>query len=473
MTVGQTGFGTVTFSVASSVPAGTKAGWTATIYTDAGYTQQVGNQTGGVINANVIKNNLKLGAYIDLYQYRNTGGVWPVGLYPGLNPTMRATNVNTILPSLDVFYMFSESQLYSDGNLYFGTNVGNPAALVLNSAGTGWANNTGSVSGGYVDGSNPDYTYSAYALKNSMYFLAQQTAWASNNTFMCIGGYLLSNYMDQAGANSTLATAAGSQVATLMNITGCMGVDLDYEPVGQNCNPTNMALLCQKISAAVKAISSTREVHLTLVPALSTADSQLRIATAVACYPYVDQINVMTYDDPNNLYEPNYQPGNVPVYSHTGVARSIQSVQWFINAGVPANKLGMGFACYGRNSASEGAAFTNTGSPYDQIVRSADAAGQSGNTFPYGTWSGSSPVNNPAPNSQSDYYYNPTQAVWAFDSCQTVTDKVEAAYNLGIRSVFTWQISGDYANEGSLLPAGNARANFALIKTARSVINSL
>ena len=471
--IGQTGFGNVTFNVASSIPSDTKANWTATFYSDAGFTQQVGNQTGGFINANVTKNALKLGAYIDLYQYRNTGGVWPVGLYPGLNPTMRATNINNILPSLDVFYMFSESQLYSDGKLYFGTNVGNPAALVLNSAGTGWATNTGSVSGGYVDANNPDYTYSAYALKNSMYYLAQQSAWSSNNTFMCIGGYLLSQYMDLAGANPGLAATAGSQIATLMNITGCVGVDLDYEPVGQNCNPANMAVLCQAINSAVKAINATYEVHLTLVPALSTGDSQLRMATAVACYPYVDQVNVMTYDDPNNLYESNYQPGNVPVFSHTGVARSVQSVQWFINAGVPANKLGLGFACYGRNSASESAAFSNTGSVYDQIVRSADAAGQTGNTFSYGTWSGSSPISNPAPSSQSDYYYNPTQAIWAFDSCQTITDKVEASHNQGLRAVFTWQISGDYANEGSPLPPGNSRANFALIQTARTIIDSL
>lgn len=50
----------------------------------------------------------QLGVYIDLYQYRNNGGVYPDGDYIGLNPNMRAANINTILPSLDKFYFFSK-----------------------------------------------------------------------------------------------------------------------------------------------------------------------------------------------------------------------------------------------------------------------------------------------------------------------------------------------------------------------------
>jgi hypothetical protein len=117
----------------------------------------------------------EFGAYIDLYQYRNNGGVYPDDC-PGLNPNMRAVNINGILPSLDKFYFFLEAQIHSDGKLYFGTNLGNQAALVLNAAGTNWADNTGSISGGWVSDTNPDYAYSAYAIKNSIYYL-----WAPRN----------------------------------------------------------------------------------------------------------------------------------------------------------------------------------------------------------------------------------------------------------------------------------------------------
>jgi len=385
---------------------------------------------------------------------------------------MRAANINTILPSLDKFYVLLEAQIHSDGKLYFGTNVGNPAALVLNAAGTNWADNTGSVSGGYVSPTNPDYTYSAYAIKNSIYYLSQQSAWSTKNLMLSVGGYLLSQTMDQAGGSALLAQTAADQIATLVQITGAVGVDLDYEPVGQPCIPANMALLCQKIQTAVKALDPTYEIHLTIIPPLSLADPDLKISTALACQGYVDQINIMTYDDPNNLDQSPYQPGNATVYNHTGVGRSVQSVQWFLDQGVTRDKLGMGIAGYGRNSAS-GQAFTNNGTPYDQIVRIAGSSGAADPQFMLGRLNAAVPIVNPNPTTQGNFYYSPTTAVWGFDSVDTIADKVQASSNLGIRAVFAWQLSNDYSDPASVLPAGNPLANFALVKAAQAAIANL
>jgi GH18 family chitinase len=432
----------------------------------------VGSTQALTISAPVVQTKPQFGAYIDLYQYRNTGGVYPDGSYVGLNPNMRAANINTILPSLDKFYILAETQLYSDGKLYFGTNTGNAAALVLNAAGTDWANNTGTVSGGYVSPTNPDYTYSAYALKNSIYYLSQQSAWSTKNLMLSIGGYQLSQYMDQAGNSALLAQTAADQIAKLVQITGAVGVDLDYEPVGQSCIPANMALLCQKIQAAVKALNASYEVHLTLIPPLSQADPDLKTDTALACQAYVDQINVMTYDDPNNLNQPPYQPGNVAVYNQTGVGRSVQSVQWFIDKGVTRNKLGMGIAGYGRNSAN-GQAFTNQGTPYDQIVRIAGSAGALTSEFLLGRFNGVVPITNPNPTSQANYYNSPTQAIWGFDSISTISEKAVSSSNMGLRAVFMWQLSNDYSDPASVLPPGNAMANFALVKGAQAAIAPL
>jgi hypothetical protein len=44
---------------------------------------------------------------------------------------------------------------------------------------------------------------------------------------------------------------------------------------------------------------------------------------------------------------------------------------------------------------------------------------------------------------------------------------------MNLRAVFAWQISNDYANTASTAPAGNARANFALLSAARNAINNL
>jgi len=44
---------------------------------------------------------------------------------------------------------------------------------------------------------------------------------------------------------------------------------------------------------------------------------------------------------------------------------------------------------------------------------------------------------------------------------------------MDLRAVFMWQISNDYANTASPHPAGNPRANFALLSAARTAIQSL
>jgi hypothetical protein len=470
--VNGSGVASFTDTVSSVIPAGSPFTAFIRFYSDAARTLQVGSSQALTISAPVVQTKPKYGAYIDLYQYRNTGGVFPDGSYVGLNPNMRAANINTILPSIDQFYMLAEVQIFSDGKLYFGTNTGIPAALVLNAAGTDWADNTGTVSGGYVSPTNPDYAFSAYALKNSIYYLAQQSAWSTKNLILSIGGYNLSQFMDQAGNSAILAQTAADQIAALVQITGAVGVDLDYEPVGQSCIPANMALLCQKIQAAVKALNINYEVHLTLIPPLSQADPDLKTDTALACQPYVDQINVMTYDDPNNLNQPPYEPGTVAVYNHTGVGRSVQSVQWFIDKGVTRNKLGMGIAGYGRNSAN-GQAFTNSGTPYDQIVRIAGSAGALTSEFQLGRFNGVVPITNPNPTSQANYYNSPTQAIWGFDSVETIAEKAVSASNMGLRAVYMWQISNDYSDPSSVLPAGNPLANFALIKGALAAIAPL
>jgi GH18 family chitinase len=320
---------------------------------------------------------------------------------------------------------------------------------------------------------NPDYTYSAWALKNTIAYMANQSV--NRNSFMlCIGGYLLSDNMDLAGASSLTAAAAASQIVTLMNLCGAKGVDMDYEPVGLSCNPGRMATLMEAIYTAVKAVNPAYEVHLTIIPSLSQSDPDLKIATAAACQDFADQINIMTYDDPSTLGQPLYQPGNIPVYNHSGVTRSVQSVQWFIDAGIAPDKLGMGIALYARNSASPAAAF-NAQNPvvYSQIVASANAAGQTSNSFSLGRYQGTANIQNPAPTGQSDYYAPPATALWAFDSVDTIGSKVQAASQMSLRAVFAWQISNDYANTASTAPAGDARANFALLSAARNAINNL
>lgn len=449
---------------------------TVQIFTDKEFTQEVGSASTELIiiaPAPTPTSVVKLGAYIELWQYRNTDATYPYSVNSGWNPVVRASNVSAnALTLIDHFYLLAGVQLNgNDSKIYFGNPVGlPPAALVLNVAGTDWNTNTGSAQGTYVDPSNPDYTYSAWALKNTIAYMVNQSV-NRNNFLLSVGGYLLSDTMDLAGSSSAQAAIAASQIVTLMTLCGAKGVDIDYEPVGIPCNPGRISTLMEAVYNAVKAINPSYEVHLTLIPSILQSDPDQKVASAVACVDYVDQLNVMTYDDPSTLGQTPYQPGSVPVFNHTGVDRSVQSVQWFIDAGFPASKLGLGIAAYARNSASPSAAFNAQNPvPYSQIVASADAAGQSTNSFPLGRYSGTANIQNPAPTGPGNYYAPLETAIWGFDSVDTIHSKVQNASAMSLRAVFMWQISNDYANTSSPHPAGNSRANFALLSAARNAI---
>ena len=467
-------------TLAASLPGVGPYTLSVSLYSDAARTLQIGTTSLVIsVTPGITPTTPELGAYIDLWQYRNTDATYPFVTDSGLNPVVRASNIKTnCVPNLDKFYLLAEVELNGlDGKVYFGA-AGTylppfpAAAQVLNPTGTTWNTNTGSAQGTYVDSLNPDYVYSAWALKNTIAYLVDQTV-STTNFMLCIGGYNLSNNMDLAGSSSVLATTAANQIVTLMNLCGAKGVDIDYEPVGVPANPARMAVLMQAIYTAVKAFNPSYEVHLTVIPSLSQTDPDQKIATAVACQNYADQVNVMTYDDPSTLGQAPYQPGNLPVYNHTGVDRSVQSVQWFIDAGVARAKLGLGLGLYARNADGVNSFGAFNPVPYSQIVASADAAGQTTNSFPGGRYQGTANIQNPAPTSSSNYYAPSATALWGFDSVDTVADKVKASSNMGLRAVFAWQISTDYADTTSPPSAGDARANFALLSAARLAITSL
>ncbi|MEI6972803.1 MAG: glycoside hydrolase family 18 protein, partial [bacterium] len=321
--------------------------------------------------------------------------------------------------------------------------------------GTGWADNTGSVSGGYVSPTNPDYTYSAYAIKNSIYYLSQQTAWTTKNLILSVGGYNLSQYMDQAGSGAGLAQTAADQIAKLVQITGAVGVDLDYEPVGQPCVPANMALLCQKIQIAVKALNPTYEVHLTIIPPLSQADPDLKTDTALACDPYVDQINVMTYDL-SGAYSGWVTWFNAPLYNgglqFPGTSRFVPStdeaVSNFIAGGVAPGKLGIGIAFYGY--VWSGGTGTSTG----------------GAALPRQSWTSAPTTTAPSYDAIMTTYYQPSLYHWdtnaqaaylsldnpnsandkfiSYDDEHTCQAKVSYARNRGLGGLMIWELAEGY-----------------------------
>jgi hypothetical protein len=83
-----------------SLPLGGPYTFTIQVFTDAAMTKEVGFSTVTItVNPKVM---LKLGAYVDLWQYRNTDATYPYVNNSGWNPVVRADNVAaSALPLLD------------------------------------------------------------------------------------------------------------------------------------------------------------------------------------------------------------------------------------------------------------------------------------------------------------------------------------------------------------------------------------
>lgn len=396
-------------------------------YTDSGFTNQVPDTSTQYVTlheANVT-DEVKVGAYVDIYQWRNHDS----NLVPGApSPTVDDIGSDGF-PQLDEFALLAEIQLYSDGKLYF--SAYNPPvfdnnSLVLNGDASDW---------------NPvdDVNAGPKLLKDAN---ARIQPFNPRKYTISVGGYALSNYMTDAGSTDALATTSAEQLFQMATLSNAQAIDLDYEPldgsgVAVALEPENMARICQKLREKIQLENSPLKITLTLVPSLDDADTLKRIATAVACESYVDRINVMTYDNPSYYGQTPLEDGT-PFQNHTGVYQSVLDVVRFINAGVSPQKLGMGYALYGRLNSNP---FGDAGTSYYDTVR-----GVSTGDFPLG---------------RANY-----SGGWrGMDSTTTLTQKVMAARMLGLDYVFGWEITQDDWQGGGT--GGNTRANMALTKAAR------
>ena len=143
------------------------------------------------------------------------------------------------------------------------------------------------------------------------------------------------NAFSSSTAPGTINTFVNN-IASFVNSNGYDGVDIDWE---QNINGTQLAQLFQLLRSALgsgKVISA----------AMNNETSEIQAASSAASY--VDQFNVMCYDmdTPGNGYswynDALLQNGN----------SSVMTCDWrvnpFLNAGVPASKIGIGLPFYGR-----------------------------------------------------------------------------------------------------------------------------
>lgn len=243
------------------------------------------------------------------------------------------------------------------------------------------------------------------------------------------------------------------------------GIDVDWEfPAAGGLFPgrpedtRNFTLMMAEFRRQLDAVRP----GLLLSFATSSAPNVYSKIELSAVHPYVDYINIMTYDmhggweRTTNFHAPLYNPSGNPAKALRDSTH--EAVQGHLDAGVPASKLLMGVPFYGRGW--QGAPPGPTG----------DGLYQSSGGPAWGNWdtsgSGATGVfdyhyiqsalepsggKHRHPEAQVPYLYHPTTGLWvSYDDPTSLGVKGDYVLRHDLAGVMIWELSGDDA-QGSLI----------------------
>ncbi|GJC84621.1 putative chitinase 10 [Colletotrichum liriopes] len=237
---------------------------------------------------------------------------------------------------------------------------------------------------------------------------------------------------------------------------GFDGVDIDWEYPGapdrggQDRDIQNFVLLMKDIYQRFQADGKGLGVSFTA----PTSYWYMRWFDIGAVMPYVDWVNLMTYDIHGSWDEDSDWIGPY-VYAHTNLTEIKHGLDLLWRNGVPANKVNLGLAFYGRtykledpNCDTPGCGFADPGT-----------AGQCSGTPGYMSYQDIAYTinsNNPTPvydEKEKVMYFKYRDDQWvSYDNEKTIREKVEFANDLGLRGLFIWAIDQD-TMENDLLNA--------------------
>jgi chitinase len=159
------------------------------------------------------------------------------------------------------------------------------------------------------------------------------------------------------GFSQAAATAAGravfvSNVMTMMQENGFLGVDIDWEYPGSSVagiksspnDRQNYTLLLQAMRNGIDTLSAEDGIPRRLCIAISGSPYLIPFLECDKIGTIVDQVNLMTYD----LHQSDTASHHSALYaSHPSALSADACVKAYINAGIPAGKIMLGVAFYG------------------------------------------------------------------------------------------------------------------------------
>jgi chitinase len=237
------------------------------------------------------------------------------------------------------------------------------------------------------------------------------------------------------------------------------GIDLDWEyPVacGLTCGvPEDKENFTALLAEFRKQLDAARP-GLLLTIATGAGVDKIRLIEPEKFHPYLDFINVMTYDfhggweATTNFHSALFGSTADPSTGDVRFYNTHAAMQAFVAKGVPASKLNVGIGFYGRG-------WTNVPSGNNGLYQSGTAAP---GTYEAGiedykvlkALAGyTSHVDR---QSRAQWIYNGT-TFWTFDTPAQVTEKMHYVKARGFGGAFFWEFSGDDA-QGSLAKAMGA-----------------
>jgi GH18 family chitinase len=197
----------------------------------------------------------------------------------------------------------------------------------------------------------PGKRFSDYAHQKKVRFVVSIGGWAHSENFPAVA------------ANPQARARFASQCAEIIQLYQLDGIDIDWEYPGyaerggSPADKQNFTLLLRELRQAMDALESKIRRELLLTVACSAAPARMAGIDWPQIIRLVDGINLMAYafyghwDPVTNHNAPLFPPANA---TQAGFS-CIESVQNLLDLGVPAAKINLGLAFYGRTQLTVGA----------------------------------------------------------------------------------------------------------------------
>lgn len=261
-----------------------------------------------------------------------------------------------------------------------------------------------------------------------------------------VGGWTYSTNFPAIAASATKRATFAHDCNTMVKLYGLDGIDIDWEYPGTNTDKQNYTILLQQLRDSLDAIEPVVNRQLSLSIAAGAAPSHISFVEWNNVVNILDMINLMSYDFYGTW--DNTTNHNAPLYpsasgAQTGFSCS-EAVTNLLAQGVPANKINMGVAWYGRSHIT-------VGSPNVYVAGTGQAdmghfSADDGTPLYY---------NIMLAMNQFDYHWDnaaqvpyltgkTTNSFVSYDDEMSIEKKAAYINSKNLRGAIIWEISGDY-----------------------------